>query len=312
MSNFSSGAYDLSSLRKKQTEDASGAQASGGGDSPVNPESSVAVASLIATASEANLREYLNLSSKLPVVVEFFSDAIELSRTLSNKLAQGIANLAGRAVLLRVDIDGTPQIATAFNVSSAPTVLAMVQGQPLPLFSGDATQDQIDNVFRQLVEVAAKNGVSATAVVDESLPADAPAEPLIPPALQAAFEAIDAGEYQTAVDLFEAALKANPGDQMAKAGAAQSRLLVRTDGLDIAAIVASRPETLAERMQKGDVLVAIGSIAEGLSEILDAFADADKDQREPIRERLLELFEVAGTTHPAVTAARGRLASLLY
>ena len=310
MSNFGSGAYDLSSLRKKPTTDASGPATPATGAPASGPQ--VAVASLITLANEANLRDFLNLSSTLPVVVEVFSSQIELSKSVSAKLGQAIAGLAGRAVLLRVDIDATPQISTAFQVNVAPTVLAMVQGQPLPLFSGDADQAQIDNVLRQLVDVAAKNGVSGTAVVDETMPANAPAEPAIPPQLQAAFEAIDAGEYQSAVDLFEAALASNPGDQMAKAGAAQSKLLVRTDGLDIAAIVSSTPSDAESRLQKGDVLVAIGSVAEGLNEILDAFAAADKDQREPIRQRLLELFEVAGTAHPAVTAARGRLASLLY
>lgn len=311
MSNFNSGAYDLSSLRKPST-DASGNQTPSGQTAAATQGASVTVASLIAVATEANLRDYLNLSARLPVVVEAFSQQIESSKSVSAKLEAGIKSLAGRALLLRIDIDATPQIAAAFKVNGAPTVLAMVQGQPLPLFSGDAEQAQIDQVLAQLVDVAAKNGVSGTAIVDETLPSEAASEPAIPAALQAAFEAIDAGEYQQAVELFEAALASNPGDQMAKAGAAQSRLLVRTDGLDIAAIVSAEAKDTDERLQKGDVLVAIGSVAEGLNEILDAFAAADKDAREPIRQRLLELFEVAGTTHPAVNAARGRLASMLY
>jgi thioredoxin-like negative regulator of GroEL len=72
------GAYDLSSLR--QQPNASPADAAIAQDS-----SPVAVASLISVMTEVNLRHFLELSSKVVVLVDFFSTEAEESASLSKK-----------------------------------------------------------------------------------------------------------------------------------------------------------------------------------------------------------------------------------
>ena len=69
-------------------------------------------------------------------------------------------------------------------------------------------------------------------------------EPL-PPHHQAAYDAIDAGDYAAAITAYEAALNESPADELAPVGLAQVKLLERTADVDPqvarAAAAAARP-----------------------------------------------------------------------
>ena len=65
-------------------------------------------------------------------------------------------------------------------------------------------------------------------------------------------------------------------------------------------------------MRVADLDLSGGHIEDAFLRLLDLFEVSAEDARGVIRTRLLELFEVVGVTDPRVTAARGKLASLLY
>ena len=60
-----------------------------------------------------------------------------------------------------------------------------------------------------------------------------------------------------------------------------------------------------------DLLVASGDVDNGLAGLIDLVKTSSGDEREEVRQRLLELFDVLGE-HPAVGAARRALANALF
>ena len=58
-------------------------------------------------------------------------------------LEQIVKSYGGRLVLGAADIDVFPELAQAFQVQAVPTAVAVVKGQPVPLFQGGADEPQI-------------------------------------------------------------------------------------------------------------------------------------------------------------------------
>ena len=298
-----SGAVDLSSLRKSETSAQAGA-------ANAAASQSINVPDLCAIGTEANLKNFLTISNSVPVLIDFFAADLEISTALSEKLERLVRGLTGKMFLLRVDTQASLQLAQAFGVKEVPSVVAMVKGQPIPLFEGDQTQETIQTVLDRLLQVAQENGVSGTLQVSSEFSEPQIAE--LPAKHKAAFEAIDAGDYAAAVKHYESAINENPADAMAIAGLAQAKLLLRTDGLDFEKALALTPTDLESAITKADACVAVGHSAEGYQAILTRFALADKEEREKLRKHLLELFEISPPDAPELAHARRALAALLY
>ena len=66
----------------------------------------------------------------------------------------------GRWLLARIDAEANPQIAQAFQAQSVPTVVAVLAGQPLPLFQGAYPRDQVRAVLDQVLAAAEANGIT--------------------------------------------------------------------------------------------------------------------------------------------------------
>lgn len=296
------GAMDLSSLRKPEPTLAAQNSA------PIAGEA-IKVASLVLRGNQSNLKRLLEISNSVPVVIDFHTDRGDQSKALSPKLEALIKAQNGRILLVQIDIDAEPQIAQAFQITQAPSVIAVLKGQPVPLFSGDQPNEALLTVFDRLLQVAGENGLVGTVEVDENIVEEAPR---LPPRHEAAYAAIDAGNYAEAISQYEAQLAESPADALAKSGLAQAKLLLRTDKIDFEAILASAPEDLAGLLLKADAFVAVGHPAQGFSVILTRFVNSDAADRELLRKHLIELFEVCPPDSPEVSAARRALASMLY
>ncbi|WP_368874991.1 thioredoxin family protein, partial [Microbacterium sp. GbtcB4] len=68
--------------------------------------------------------------------------------------------LGGRVLLGKVDVAASPQLAQGFRAQSIPVVVALIAGQPLPLFTGAVPGLQVREVFAQLLQVAPQHGGS--------------------------------------------------------------------------------------------------------------------------------------------------------
>lgn len=296
------GALDLSSLRKPEPTLAAQNSAPMAGET-------IKVASLVMRGNQSNLKRLLEISNSVPVVIDFHTDRGDQSKALSPKLEALIKAQDGRILLVQIDIDAESQIAQAFQITQAPSVIAVLKGQPVPLFSGDQPNEALVTVFDRMLQVASENGLVGIVEVDENIVEEAPR---LPPRHEAAYAAIDSGNYAEAITQYEAQLAESPADALAKSGLAQAKLLLRTDKIDFEAILASAPDDLAGLLLKADAFVAVGHPAQGFSVILTRFANSDTNDRELLRKHLIELFEVCPPDSPEVSAARRALASMLY
>ncbi|GAA3023068.1 tetratricopeptide repeat protein [Microbacterium dextranolyticum] len=299
------GAVDLSSLRSRPSEPVA-AEARAQGDAP----------GLVVDVTDATFGQVLELSRSVPVVVDLWAEWCGPCTQLSPVLEKVVLELAGRLVLAKVDVDANPQLAQGFRAQSIPTVVALVAGQPVPLFTGAVPEQQVREVFAQLLQLAAQQGVTGVVPVagsDAATPEDA--EPELPPLHQEAFDAIEAGDYARAATAYEAALAENPRDDEARAGLGQVRLLERVQHLDLQAAraaAAAAPHDIAAQLAVADLDLAGGHVDDAFGRLLDLFAALPTDERGPVRERLLELFDLVGDADARVLRARGRLSSLLF
>ncbi len=293
MTNFS-GAYDLSKLGAPASTASSNAN-------------QVRVASLVVACDEQNIRDVLELSAKLPVLVEFHVDSIK-PIDFSAMLARLVQSRGGKVLLARVDAQLQQRVAGAFGVQGAPTLIALIGGQPVPLFEGEQDEATVVSVLDQIEKVAASQGLTAVAVVADS---NEPKVEDLPPLHQTAFEAISRGDYDAAIAAYERALVENPRDDLAVAGLAQVKLLKRTESIDEATLNSAPPADIAELLTWADAQFTAGNYESAFDALLDAF-ETHVDERERLKTRLLELFATVESGNESVAKARRRLANLLY
>jgi putative thioredoxin len=253
--------------------------------------------------SEAEFAALVRQSTTVPVLVDLWATWCGPCQQLSPVLEKLAGEYGGRFLLAKVDVDANPGIAAAFQVQSVPTVMALVGGQAMPLFQGAAPEAQIRQVLDALLQAAAQQGVAGT--VDPA--GAAPAEPPLPPLHQEAFDAIERGDLAAAQAAYTKALAEAPGDAAAKAGLAQVELLLRLEANDGGPKVG-----LDAVLAAADAAVAGGDPADGFARLIAALRGAAPDDKEKLRLRLLDLFEVVGAGDPAVAKARRDLASALF
>lgn len=300
------GAVDLSSLRNRPSAPPSG-----------SAPASTGVVDVVVDATDETFGQILEISRTVPVVVDLWAEWCGPCKQLSPIIEKVTRELGGRVLLAKVDVDANPQLAQSFRAQSIPMVVALIAGQPVPMFTGAVPEQQVREVFAQLLQVAAQNGVSGTLATGEAPAADGAdaVEPALPPLHAEAFAAIEAGDYTRAIAAYEKALSENPRDEEARAGLGQVRLLDRVQGLDLQsarAAAAAAPLDAQAQFDVADLDLAGGHVDDAFGRLLDLFAQLPSDQRTPVRERLVELFGLIGAADPRVIAARNRLSSLLF
>ncbi|PJJ63567.1 tetratricopeptide repeat protein [Compostimonas suwonensis] len=314
------GAVDLSSLvnRSAGPAGAPGAPGAPGADAARPAASTVQVPSLVLDASDATFQQVLQISMSVPVIVDLWASWSEQSTQLTTLLERVVADYAGALVLVRVDADANPQLAAAFQAQSVPTVAGVIGGQPLQLFTGAVPEEQLRQLFDQVLQLAAGNGVTGVASVPETAEGEqdaAPVEEPLPPHHAEAYDAIERGDYQTAIAEYKTAIAQNPRDDLAVAGLAQVSLLARLQGKTLDEIrggAASAPDELEAQLLVADLDLSGGHVDDAFDRLLRIFPTLDAAGKNTVRERLLELFQVVGVDDPRVAKARSRLTALLY
>ncbi len=322
------GAVDLSALKRPapargQSAGASGPGAPGAagaaGDGPGAGEG------LVVTGSDATFQDIVNRSVRHPVVVVLWSSRLPESQDFVTVMAGLARSNEGRFQVVSVDVDENPGLLRALQVQQVPMTIALLQGRPLPLFVGPLLPQEVQPILDELLQVAVQNGVTGR-VVDTGAPTDPqqgtegaePAEEVeepLPPHIAAAYDAIEAGDFDAAVTAYQQALAQNPADAEAKAGLAQVRLLQRTDGADLVAAraaAAQAPTDVDAQILVADLDVLGGHVEDAFHRLVDTVRATEGDDRNRVREHLLELFEIVGTTDERVVKARRALMSALF
>ncbi len=302
------GAVDLSALAARHEQQAAPQGAAGGAGAGGAP-------GVVISASDADLSQIVELSSRVPVIVAIVASWSEPSAQLQPVLERLVEAQRGRLVLAEVDADRNPQIVQAFQAQSVPTVAAVIAGRPAPLFAGAQPEEQIADVLQKVLEFAAQQGVTGSVPVAEGAEGAEPAPAPVPPLHQEAYDAIEAGDLDAAIAAFEKAIAQQPRDADAIAGLAQVRLLQRLQGKsadEVRAAAAAAPSDVQAQMLVADLDLSGGHVEDAFLRLLDLMASLSGDEKQDVRLRLLDLFEIVGVDDPRVNAARKRLTTLLY
>lgn len=305
------GAVDLSALANRPAQQSEPAEAG----------QTHALPGLIYDGTDQNFTQFIELSNTVPVIVDLWAEWCGPCKQLSPALERVVNDYAGRFVLVKVDVDANPQLAQAFQAQSIPTVVAIIGGRPAPLFVGAIPEQQVRDVFEQVLQVAEQNGVTGSVSVDDAAAADAegeapgPEPEPLPPHHQEAYDAIERGDYDGAIAEYRLAIAQNPNDDLAVAGLAQVSLLKRLaaiDPVEARAAAAASVHDVDAALAVADLDMSGGHVEDAFGRLLDLFALADSAGRDVLRTRLVDYFEIVGVTDARVIRARGRLASLLY
>jgi putative thioredoxin len=140
---------------------------------------------------------------------------------------------------------------------------------------------------------------------------EAPADP----ALEAADDAMVAGDLEAAERAYKKILADRPADEAAAAGLAQVELLRRIEGADPSAVLAaarSAPDDIAAQTLAADMEVVSGQADKAYQRLVDLVRRTSGEERDKVRNHLVSLFAVAAPDDPAVVSARRALASALF
>jgi len=322
------GAIDLGALaqaREAQTKARERADAAA-----VNPSGAdqAAGAAVVIDVTEAMFEvSVVEQSMTVPVVIDFWAEWCEPCKQLSPILEKLATEYDGRFVLAKVDVDAEPRLGQAFQVQSIPSLFAVVAGQPIPLFQGAVPEPQIRQVLDELLKVAAENGVAgrlqtggpdvglADQGATDTSPADETSAEQVDPELDDAADAFERGDLEAAELAYRALLARKPGDLDATAGVATVSLMRRTGGVDADQALASAagaPDDVDAQLLAADALTLRARVDEAFAVLTDGVRRTAGDDRDRLRSRLLELFDLLGTDHPAVAPARLALANALF
>ena len=99
-------------------------------------------------------------SSQVPVILVLTAEASLPSLELATLMEAMVQEYDGRLLLGVVDLPANPAIAQALQIQAVPTVMALIKGQPVPLFQGSAESEQIRALLEQVLQAAASVGVT--------------------------------------------------------------------------------------------------------------------------------------------------------
>jgi len=277
-------AFDLSSLTKPKVD-------------PATPMAGIQV-------SVENLsNEILPLSLVRPVIILMWSPRSSESVEMIKTLGKLETDYNGAFALARVDVDANPEVGQAFQTKSVPYAVAIIAEQMVPLFEQSYPEAQVKMVIDKVLTLASEQGIG-----------EAPAEQIEPEETEA-LDALESGDYIKAEAAYKKWLARKPAENLAKLGLAQTQLLIRTEGLDLNAVVAQSaltPTDVDLQLRAADVEIVNGGVEAAFSRLLHTIKATTGDERTKIKNHLLQLFALVDPSDPRLAAARKELASALF
>jgi putative thioredoxin len=247
--------------------------------------------------------DILPLSLVRPVIVVMWSPRSPESVEVVKILGKLERDYKEAFALARVDIEAHPQVAQAFQTKSIPYAVAIIAEQMVPLFEQAYPEAQVKMVIDKVLTLSSEQGVG-----------QAPVEQMEAEEIEA-MEALEASNYLAAEAAYKKWLARKPSENLAKLGLAQTQLLMRTDGLDLNAVIdesTKNPGDIALQLKAADVEIVNGGVEAAFTRLLHAIRATSGDDRTKVKDHLLNLFALVDQSDPRLVAARKELASALF
>jgi putative thioredoxin len=310
-----SGAVDLSALKaradaaRQQPAGSPSAQPGAGQAAGAPP---AAAGGAVIEVTEATFQaEVVERSLNQLVVVDLWAEWCGPCKQLSPVLERLAAESGGAWVLAKVDVDANPRIAQLFGVQSIPTVVAIGGGQPVDAFSGALPEPEIRKWLGSLLD-ALRDKVPGVRQAEQN-GGEAFEEPEDPRFVEAE-GAFERGDFAAAKAAYEKILDVEPANEQAKQALVQVRFAERADAADAAAVARAdaAPDDVDAQLAAADFEVAEQRAEEGFTRLIDTVRRTAGDERNRVREHLVELFDLFDPADQRVLKARRDLASALF
>jgi putative thioredoxin len=281
------------------------------------------------TTTKDFLRDVIEASRELPVLVDFWAPWCGPCRQLTPILEKAVRVAKGAVRLVKLNIDEHPQIPGQMGVQSIPAVFAFQDGRPVDGFMGALPESRVNAFIARLIG-------------DDA--GDTAAD------IEAADEALAVGDLNAAAQLFGEVLQKDRENAQALAGLAkcyiktgdltraeQTLALVPPAKADSAPVASARaalelarkapaageidalraklaadPKDAQARFDLALALNAKGDRKGALDELLTLVAKNRSWNDDAARKQLLQLFDAWGPSDPSTVTGRQRLSSLLF
>jgi putative thioredoxin len=277
--------------------------------------------------TETFMTDVIEASNSVPVVVDFWAPWCGPCKTLGPMLEKLVRQMGGAVRMVKINVDENQELAAQLRVQSIPTVYGFKQGRPVDAFAGALPESQIKQFLSGLTGGAA-NSVDAL--------------------LEEAAQALEGGDTETALSLYQQVLQADQGNPKAIAGylrgliangqsgdaaqivaqlpaellrdpdiaAAKTKLELSQESAgpvsELRAKVEAEPDNHQARYDLANALYAADQAEAAVTELLEVFRRDRSWNDDAARQRLLKIFEALGPGHPAAVNGRRRLSALVF